>query len=89
MKRKIKVFIEWLELFALSFGSIFFYVYILACIWLLKRARNYSGDSALPPTLKSVQNRCEILKISELKNRIEKRTPGGFKKFCNWGVDIF
>lgn len=43
MKRKIKVFIEWLELFALSFGSIFFYVYILACIWLLKRARNYSG----------------------------------------------
>ena len=23
-KRKIKVFIEWLELFALSFGSIFF-----------------------------------------------------------------
>lgn len=54
-----------------------------------RKVRNFSGDSALPPTLKSVQNRCEILKISELKNRIEKRTPGGVQKILQLGRRYF
>lgn len=54
-----------------------------------RKVRNFSGDSALPPTLKSVQNRCEILKISELKNRLEKRTLGGFKNIRNFLIVNF
>ena len=45
-----------------------------------QKVRKFPGGFALPPTLKSVKNRCEISEISEPKNRLEKRTPGGIEK---------
>lgn len=43
------------------------------------QVRKFSGSSALLPALKSVQNRVEILDEFYLKNRLEKRTPGGIE----------